>query len=152
MKTPAASDPARSALMKRVRQSRTGAEEAVAVALRRAGLRYRRNFKALPGAPDFANKSRKWAIFVNGCFWHHHKGCRRGTIPKQNRAFWLEKFAANRRRDAQKARSLRRLGFHVAIIWECEALDELRLGGRVERLARRCRAAPSSKIERTFPN
>lgn len=136
MKTPPASDPARSALMKRVRQSGTSAEEAVAVALRLAGMSYRRNAKTLPGAPDFSNKSRKWAIFVNGCFWHHHKTCRRGTIPKQNRAFWLEKFAANRKRDALKARLLRGRGFHVAIVWECEALDAALLRPRVERLAR----------------
>ncbi|WP_159729775.1 very short patch repair endonuclease [Methylosinus sp. Ce-a6] len=137
MKTPPASDPARSALMKRVRQARTGAEEEVAAALRRAGLHYRRNAKGLPGAPDFANRRRGWALFVNGCFWHHHKNCARGTIPKQNRAFWLEKFAANRARDARKAKALRALGFHVAIVWECEALDARRLAERVSRLARR---------------
>jgi len=137
MKTPPASDPARSALMKRVRQARTGAEEAVALALRRAGLHYRRNVKGLPGAPDFANRSRQWALFVNGCYWHHHKTCPRGTIPKQNRAFWLEKFAANRARDARKAKALRAQGFHVAILWECEALDPRRLEERVGRLAHR---------------
>ncbi|MBU3890267.1 DNA mismatch endonuclease Vsr [Methylosinus sporium] len=135
MRTPPASDPARSALMKRVRQARTGAEEAVAAALRLAGLHYRRNAKGLPGAPDFANRSRRWALFVNGCFWHHHKNCRRGTIPKQNNAFWLEKFAANRARDARKAKALRALGFRVAILWECEALDPPRLKARVARLA-----------------
>jgi DNA mismatch endonuclease (patch repair protein) len=136
MRTPAATDPARSALMKRVRQARTGAEEAVALALRRAGLAYRRNAKALPGAPDFSNRRGKWAVFVNGCFWHHHRTCRRGTIPKQNRPFWLAKFAANRKRDASKIRLLRARGFRVVIVWECEALDEARLFGLVERLAR----------------
>ncbi|WP_018264694.1 very short patch repair endonuclease [Methylosinus sp. LW4] len=137
MRTPPASDPARSALMKRVRQSRTGAEEAVAAALRLGGLHYRRNAKGLPGAPDFVNRSRRWALFVNGCFWHHHKNCRRGTIPKQNNAFWLEKFAANRARDARKAKALRALGFRVAILWECEALDPPRLKARASRLAER---------------
>ncbi|CAN2533648.1 hypothetical+protein [Methylocapsa aurea] len=137
MKTPPASDPARSALMKRVRQTRTGAEQTVAAALRRAGLHYRRNVKGLPGAPDFANRSRQWALFVNGCFWHHHKTCPRGTIPKQNRAFWQEKFAANRIRDARKAKALRAQGFHVAIVWECEALDPLGLEAQLGRLARR---------------
>lgn len=137
MKTPPASDPARSALMKRVRQSRTSAEEAVAVGLRRAGLFYRRNAKALPGAPDFCNQRRKWAIFVNGCFWHHHKTCARGTTPKQNREFWLEKFAANRKRDAVKAKLLRARGFYVAFVWECEAFDPGRLALRIARLQRR---------------
>jgi DNA mismatch endonuclease (patch repair protein) len=143
MKPPTASDPARSALMKRVRQSRTGAEEAVALALRGAGLFYRRNCKGLPGAPDFANRRRKWAIYVNGCFWHHHKTCPRGTVPKLNRAFWEEKFAANRARDARKARALRALGFYVAFVWECEAFDPDRLGGRIARLERRAERRPA---------
>jgi DNA mismatch endonuclease (patch repair protein) len=137
MKTPPASDSARSALMKRVRQARTGAEDRVALALREAGLHYRRNAKALPGSPDFANRTRKWALFVNGCFWHNHKNCARGSIPKQNRTFWLDKFAANRARDARKIKMLRALGFHVAIVWECEALNEGRLCEHVGRLARR---------------
>lgn len=147
MKTPPASDPARSALMKRVRQARTGAEEAVALALREAGLHYRRNAKSLPGAPDFANRRRGWALFVNGCFWHHHKTCSRGTIPKQNRAFWLEKFAANRARDARKVKALRTQGFHVTILWECEALEPRRLAERVFRLARRCGAQEKTPRE-----
>jgi DNA mismatch endonuclease (patch repair protein) len=117
-------DPVRSALMKRVRRHRTHAEDVVAAALRAHHIGYRRNVKALPGSPDFANKSKRWAIFVNGCFWHHHKGCKRATIPTRNRAFWLAKFAANRGRDAKKIKALRALGFHVAVIWECEALDQ----------------------------
>jgi DNA mismatch endonuclease, patch repair protein len=59
-------------------------------------------------------------VFVNGCFWHRHTGCSRATVPKANRAFWVEKFAANRARDARAVRALRRAGFRVAIIWECE--------------------------------
>lgn len=113
-------DPKRSALMKRVRQTGTSAEDAVARALREAGLSYRRNVRDLPGAPDFANKTKRWAIFVNGCFWHHHR-CSRGTTPKRNREFWTDKFVANRKRDAAKARALRKLGFGVLIVWECES-------------------------------
>ena len=100
-------DPARSDLMRRVRQSGTGAELCLAEAFRGLGMRYRKNVKSLPGSPDFANKARKWAIFVNGCFWHHHKGCSRATVPTRNRAFWLSKFEANRLRDEGKTRRLR---------------------------------------------
>lgn len=107
--------------MRSVRQSGTKAEEQVAVALRSAGHHYRRNVRSLVGSPDFANRHRKWAIFVHGCFWHHHTGCRRGTIPKANLSFWLNKFAANRQRDARAIWRLRKLGFKVLIVWECEA-------------------------------
>ncbi|WP_281262227.1 very short patch repair endonuclease [Acuticoccus kandeliae] len=114
---------ARSALMARVRQRGTKPELVVSELLRRIGCRYRLNVRTLPGSPDFANKARRWAVFVNGCFWHHHKACRRATIPGANRPFWLEKFASNRRRDAAAARALRRLGFRVVVVWECETAD-----------------------------
>jgi DNA mismatch endonuclease, patch repair protein len=130
-------DPVRRALMQRVRQRRTKAEDLVAAALRDLGRHYRRNVRGLPGSPDFANRRRGWAIFVNGCFWHHHKGCPRGTIPTRNRAFWLEKFTANRKRDAAKIRLLRQLGLRVVVVWECEALDPVRLARRLERVADR---------------
>ena len=65
----------------------------------RWGSPYRKNVRSLPGSPDFANKSRKWAVFVHGCFWHRHTGCRRATTPNANRDFWLAKFVANRTRD-----------------------------------------------------
>jgi DNA mismatch endonuclease (patch repair protein) len=114
---------ARSALMGRVRQRDTRPEQAVALALCSLGIAYRKNVRSLPGSPDFANKSRKWAVFVHGCFWHRHTGCRRATTPKANREFWLAKFAANRTRDARAIRALRAMGFRVAIIWECSVAD-----------------------------
>jgi DNA mismatch endonuclease (patch repair protein) len=104
-----------------IRQSRTKPELVVAGMLRKLGLRYRRNVKSLPGSPDFANRSRKWAIFVNGCFWHSHTNCRRATVPKANRAFWVEKFVTNRRRDAKAILALRKLGFKVLVVWECQS-------------------------------
>ena len=88
------------------------------------GIRTRRNVKSLPGSPDFANKSRRFVIFVNGCFWHGHVGCRFATTPKSNRAFWLEKLEANRTRDATKVRELRKLGFKVITLWECQSLAQ----------------------------
>jgi DNA mismatch endonuclease, patch repair protein len=127
-------DAARSALMKRVRRSRTSAEEKVALTLREAKVRYRRNVSTLAGSPDFVNRSRGWAIFVNGCFWHHHKGCKQGTIPTRNRAFWLAKFVANRSRDARKIRQLRAIGLRVHLIWECEVTRTERVARLVRRL------------------
>jgi DNA mismatch endonuclease, patch repair protein len=114
-------DSERSALMSRVRQHGTRAEDDVASTLRELGVRYRRNVRALPGSPDFANRSRRWAVFVHGCFWHNHPGCARATIPTRNRNFWLQKFATNRTRDQIKARELAAMGFRVIVIWECES-------------------------------
>ncbi len=127
----------RSRLLGRVRQTRTKPEERVAKILRDLGIGYRRNVRGLPGSPDFANKTRRFAIFVNGCFWHNHRGCKRATVPKNNRAFWSAKFAANRKRDADRIRELRRRGFRVVVVWECEVdacADRLRslLGCRNE--------------------
>jgi DNA mismatch endonuclease (patch repair protein) len=114
--------------MARIRQSRTTPELVVARTLRKLGLGYRRNVKSLPGSPDFANRSRKWAIFVNGCFWHNHTNCHRATVPKANRPFWVDKFVANRRRDAKAIQALRKVGFKVVVVWECQsARQEARL-------------------------
>jgi DNA mismatch endonuclease (patch repair protein) len=114
-------DPSRSELMRRVRQHGTAAENEVADVLRGLGLRFRRNVRRLPGSPDFANRRRRWAVFVHGCFWHRHRGCVRATTPTRNRAFWLAKFEANMKRDQNKERMLRSMGFVVLTIWECEA-------------------------------
>lgn len=103
-----------------IRQRGTRIETAVAARLRQLGMNYRKNVKSLPGSPDFANRKRRWAIFVNGCFWHHHRGCTRATIPRTNAEFWKEKFKRNRSRDAQKAIALRRMGFRIVILWECQ--------------------------------
>ncbi len=65
----------------------------------------------LPGSPDIANKSKRKALFVHGCFWHYHKGCPRGTVPKRNSAYWEEKLERNRERDRQKTEALSGLGY-----------------------------------------
>src|SRR5262245_16648915 len=111
----------RSEIMGRVRQKRTSPEQAVARFLQARGLRFRYNVRGLPGTPDLANKRRRFAIFVHGCFWHRHKRCRKASTPSTNRAFWLAKFSANLRRDRLRAAQLRRLGYQVIIVWECEA-------------------------------
>jgi len=130
-------DPQRSALMRRVRRSGTPAEDTVARCCRLAGLAYRRNVRDLPGSPDLANKTRRFAIFVNGCFWHRHKGCRLATTPRRNAGFWQAKFAANRARDARKIKELRIMGFRVAVIWQCQTRDETALLRRLAVFAAR---------------
>lgn len=136
-RTKLVTDPMRRALMQRVRQKGTPAEKAVAQACRELGLRYRLNVKSLPGSPDLANKKERWAIFVHGCFWHRHPKCAKATTPKRNAEFWREKFEANRKRDVAKVEALRSLGFKVAMIWECEAVDAVRLRRRLQRWPKR---------------
>jgi DNA mismatch endonuclease (patch repair protein) len=121
--------------MGRIRQRDTAAEIVVGRILRGLGAAYRKNVQGLPGSPDFANRKRKWAVFVHGCFWHRHTSCSRATVPKVNRAFWVEKFARNRMRDAAAIRLLRRGGWRVAVVWECELADaERRLSKILEPL------------------
>lgn len=112
-------DPAISKRMAGIKQKGTAIETAVAIVLRELHLHYRKNVKSLPGNPDFANRSHRWAVFVNGCFWHHHTACARASIPKSNTEFWMAKFQDNRRRDAHAIRRLRRRGYCVVVVWEC---------------------------------
>lgn len=114
--------------MKRVRRRDTAPEMALRKWLWRQGYRFRVHNRRLPGTPDLSNSSRRWAIFVNGCFWHGHDGCARATVPKRNREFWVAKIAANQARDRAKEEALKHMGFAVMTVWECE-IDALINGG-----------------------
>lgn len=109
--------------MSRVRQRDTAPEMRVRRALAALGWRYRIVNRDLPGSPDLANRSRKWALFVHGCYWHHHDGCPKATVPKANREFWLAKFAMNRQRDARVQSELEAAGFSVGVIWQCQTTN-----------------------------
>jgi DNA mismatch endonuclease, patch repair protein len=109
--------------MAEVRRSGSGPELVVRSAARQLGLRYRVKNANLPGSPDLANRSRKWAVFVHGCYWHRHQACAGASIPKRNREFWLAKFKANRMRDKRVVRELSEKGFLVITLWECETND-----------------------------
>jgi DNA mismatch endonuclease (patch repair protein) len=74
----------------------------------------------LPGKPDVVMRKYKVVVFVHGCFWHRHAGCKIATIPKGNTGFWLQKFAANVERDRRNISSLENQGWHVFMVWECE--------------------------------
>lgn len=114
-------DPQTSARLGRIRQKNTKPEQDVRKIVAALGLRYRLSNRDLPGSPDIANRSAGWAIFVHGCFWHRHEGCKRTTTPKRNREFWEAKFRANEDRDRRAIDALIQERFRVAIIWECEA-------------------------------
>ncbi len=107
--------------MQQIKAKHTEPEEHIAHYLYRNGFRgYRRNVKYLPGTPDFVLSRYKTVIFVNGCFWHGHEGCRYFKYPQTNEEFWREKINGNRTRDQRKIEELQALGWHVIVIWECE--------------------------------
>lgn len=84
------------------------------------GYRFRKNDKRYPGKPDIVLPKYHVAIFVHGCFWHRHEGCKDATTPKTRTEFWLEKFDKNVKNDQIKQEKLRELGWKVIVIWECE--------------------------------
>lgn len=122
---------AASARLAKVRRTGTAPELAVRRAASALGLRYTLDNRDLPGSPDLANRSQRFAIFVHGCFWHRHTNCPRTTIPRTNRAFWEAKFRQNRARDREAIRRLKKMGYSVVILWECEAKNECRVVGRL---------------------
>lgn len=117
----------RSQMMARIRSKNTLPEVRTRAAVHALGLRYRVHVEDLPGKPDLANKTCRWAIFVHGCFWHSHDGCQLASKPRSNTGYWSEKLARNRERDILHLQALSDLGYEVLTIWECETRDEGRL-------------------------
>ena len=98
----------------------------------RHGLRYRKNVGALPGRPDIYLPRYNTAIFVNGCFWHAHEGCRFFKVPDSNRDFWMEKFRCNRARDERTRKLLEEKGIRQLVVWECTVKEMMRSVGRCD--------------------
>ena len=109
----------RSRMMSGIRGKNTKPELIVRSFLHRAGLRFRLH-AGLPGKPDLVFPKYRTVVFVHGCFWHRHEGCRFSTIPANNAAFWQEKFGDNVRRDARVQQQLQELGWRALIIWSCQ--------------------------------
>ncbi len=110
----------RSFNMSQIKGKNTKPEELVRRYLFSQGFRYRKNVNTLPGKPDIVLPKYKTCIFVNGCFWHKHEGCRYFVWPKNNAEFWKKKITGNVDRDLRQQNELRLLGWNVVVIWECE--------------------------------
>jgi DNA mismatch endonuclease (patch repair protein) len=106
--------------MSRIRGRNTTPELIVRRLLHRMGYRFRLHGKNLPGRPDIVLKKYKTVIFVHGCFWHRHKGCKNCTTPSNRREWWLKKLNGNAARDRLHLRALRRLGWRALVVWECQ--------------------------------
>ncbi len=110
----------RSAIMAAVHAKDTGPELALRRLVHGMGHRYRLHAKELPGRPDLVFRPLKKVIFVHGCFWHRHDACRYATTPKSRTVFWHAKFAANVARDRRNVRDLKKAGWRVLTIWQCQ--------------------------------
>lgn len=119
--------------MSRIKGSNTAPELVVRSLLHRMGLRFRLHRKDLPGKPDIVLPRHRTVVFVHGCFWHRHSGCAFAYSPKSNIEFWSKKFASNVRRDRSARAALRREGWSVKTIWECETRDEQKLNRVLQR-------------------
>lgn len=119
--------------MRSVRLRDTAPELVVRKLLHGMGLRYRLHKKGLPGTPDIVLDRFSMVVFVHGCFWHRHPGCKYSSTPKTNQDYWLPKFEANIERDARKEEALRALGWRVLVVWECETRDRAKLESRLRR-------------------
>ena len=134
----------RSEMMARIRNRDTTPELTVRRIAHRMGLRFRLHRTDLPGRPDLVFPKHRLAVFVHGCFWHRHEGCRHASTPKSRITFWTEKFAANVERDARQEAALRALGWRVLVIWQCETRDEAAVERKLAELVR-CDRATSER-------
>jgi DNA mismatch endonuclease Vsr len=123
----------RSERMARIRSKDTKPELRVRKLLHRLGYRFRLHRKDLPGSPDVVFPTRRKAIFVHGCFWHAHEACTVANRPKSRRTFWDSKFERNKLRDAANQKALKKKGWKVYTVWECETFSERPLSLRLSK-------------------
>lgn len=121
----------RSFNMSRIKSRDTKPERVVRSLLHRLGYRFRLHVTGLPGSPDVVLPRYKTLIYVHGCFWHRHQGCRYATTPASNCEKWMKKFQDNTIRDRKNLEDATRLGWHPIVIWECEVRDLDKLAERL---------------------
>lgn len=113
-------------IMASVHSKGTKPEVLVRKYLWKNGFRYRKNNPRLPGHPDIVLRKYRTCIFVNGCFWHGHEGCKYSHLPKTNVEYWTKKIKRNRERDKEEQRRLAEMGWHVIVVWECQLKNDKR--------------------------
>jgi DNA mismatch endonuclease, patch repair protein len=133
----------RSLLMSKIRSKNTAPERAVRSLLHRAGYRFRIHVRALPGTPDIVLTRYRLVVFVHGCFWHRHPGCKVATTPKTHKKFWTAKFARNVANDQKHRRKLRRMGWRVVTVWACQLKSPEKVLARIEKAMQPLAKKPS---------
>ena len=126
----------RSRMMGGIKGKNTKPEIVVRKHLFAAGFRFRLHRRDLPGAPDIVMPGRRVAVFVHGCFWHRHAGCRYAKLPSTRQEFWKDKLEGNTARDAKAIDALLEQGWRVLVVWECAIRNELKVGDLQDSLAR----------------
>lgn len=135
----------RSENMRRIRSKNTSPELIVRKAVSALGYRFRLHSKKLPGKPDLVFPKLKKAIFVHGCFWHQHKNCIDGRLPKSRLGYWKPKLDKNVLRDRRNRRELKKLGWQTFVVWECQTANPERLPARLNKfLSARRPTSPAS--------
>jgi len=136
--------------MSRIRSKDTQPERLVRSALRRLGCRFGTYPLKLPGKPDIVVPRRRLLIFVHGCFWHRHRACKFAYSPKSRVSFWQKKFSENVERDKTRAKELKKLGWRVSVIWECETKDLTRLQRKIRSILRSSAGRPMQSSRRSI--
>ena len=121
----------RSRIMSQIHSRDTRPEMIVRSMVHRLGYRFRLHLRKLPGTPDLVLPRLQSVIFVHGCFWHGHPRCNRAVQPASNALFWRQKLAANRKRDKKSQLLLRKSGWRVCVVWQCELADKVRLRAKL---------------------
>ena len=134
--------------MARVGQKNTKPELALRRLLWGMGYRYRLHDRRLPGSPDIVMAGRHRIVFVHGCFWHSHPGCKKARPPKTKREYWIPKLASNVERDQRAEKQLRDLGWGVLVVWQCELQEPEMLARRIAHFME----LTSATGERKLPN
>jgi DNA mismatch endonuclease (patch repair protein) len=124
----------RSQIMSMISGKDTKPEIAVRKFLFSRGFRYRKNYKKLSGSPDIVLPKYRTAIFINGCFWHGHSNCKAAKLPASNIEFWTRKINVNIMRDIKNINTLKRLGWKVIVIWQCQITTREKLNKTIKKL------------------
>lgn len=119
--------------MSRIRSRNTQPEKAVREVLTKMGWKYRLYNSRLPGKPDIVISKIKTVFFINGCFWHQHKNCRKSVIPKENTAYWIKKLKRNVEKQIEDIKTLKKEGWKVYKIWECQMKDKKKLTEKIQK-------------------
>ncbi len=132
----------RSELMSHISSKDTKPETIVRKYLFSQGFRYRKNLKTLPGTPDIVLPKYKTIIFINGCFWHGHKNCKASKLPETRKRFWKDKLQGNVERDKRNTAKLKKTGWRVITVWQCQINTIKKRASYFKKLSNRIKKAP----------